>query len=231
VGLHPDIRCLSEPFALHNYQGRYHRSTRDPVSLDAVLDLIWDRWNSIKHVWDFREYPFFDRGALNDRLAAAPGVRILLLRRRNLLRRWVSNYISLQTNHWAGPRTEFLEKVGAAGLRPLDVEAVRRQIESDRDTATRRARSLAERNAEVLPIFYEDLYRDDAGEDERRAAVNSILEFLDFAPLDTERFHKQWSRLLEPHNRWASEEVYRLIPGIEEVEAECGSDETGWLFR
>jgi hypothetical protein len=31
--------------------------------------------------------------------------------------------------------------------------------------------------------------------------------------------------------KWASEEIYRMIPGVDEFENEMGSEDTGWLFK
>jgi hypothetical protein len=228
---HRDIRCLSEPFGPQNYDGRFYRLADTPEGLDAALELIRDRWNGIKFVRDSSGYPFRGRPHLNDRVIAAPSVRILLLRRRNLLRRFVSLHLSRQTGKWNGPRAEFASMLEKRTLLPLEPDAVLRQLETDRDEMTSLQQSLAQREADVMTLHYEDLYRDDATSRERVAMVNRILAFLRFAPITEEAFHRGWRQLLETHNRWASPEVYRRIPGIEEVESRCGSDETGWLFH
>jgi hypothetical protein len=226
---HRDIRCLIEPFGAHNHGGRFHRLATQENGFDRTLDLIWDRWNAIKYIWDPGGHPFVGRPELQARIFSVPGVRFLALERRNLLRRWLSHYISTKLDHWQGPREEFHDLVRGSVFRALRPEIVRQRIEADRAALARQREALAGRD--VMTVVYEDFYRDDASAEDRFAYGNRILSFLGFAPLSHEEFGKGLSRLLETRNRWGSTEVYRRIPEIEELEAECGSDETGWLFR
>jgi len=45
-------------------------------------------------------------------------------------------------------------------------------------------------------------------------------------------FIKDWGHFLDPDiYRGANSDVYRRILGIEDIQSQVGSDETGWVFR
>jgi hypothetical protein len=55
--------------------------------------------------------------------------------------------------------------------------------------------------------------------------------FLEFHEVSESEFGPQWSTLLDRDAyQWAPPETYRMIPGIEELERDVGSDATGRLF-
>jgi hypothetical protein len=231
LNCHPDIRCLIEPFHAGNYEGRFHRLAVS-FSVDFALELIWTKWNGIKHVWVPGGAPFAENPELNDRIALGPDRKIVLMRRRNLLRRAISNLICRQTGYWVGDRAGFCDRLSATDLDPVEPEVLRRQIDRDREAIERCVRSLGESSAQVYTLYYEDVFRDGQSQAERLLVVNTLLDFLDFIPVTATEFANHWERHFDPaENRWASDDIYRMIPGVELVEEAVGCDETGWLFR
>jgi hypothetical protein len=231
LNTHQGIRCLVEPFHPRRYEGRFHALTRKH-SLDNILAFIWSRWNGIKHVWEASGWPFAEQPELNDQLVLGKDRRILFLMRRNLLRRFISNYICRQTRFWIGTRAEFSASLANTELRPLDAASVLREIRRDQEAVAQRLQSMSDHKVHFLPLFYEDIFRPAATDSDRMALMNSVLTFLDFPPITSETFLTDWLQHFDPMlNRWASAEVYRRIPEIDRLEEAVGSDETGWLFR
>jgi sulfotransferase family protein len=232
LNCHKDIRCLIEPFHPKRYAGKFYNAAADERSLDSVLNAIWSKCNGIKHVWESSGWPFEDRPELNDRIVLGPNRRLIFMIRRNLLRRIVSNFISRQTKFWIGTKEEFHERLQSVQLRELSPETVLKQIRSDREAIAHRLESFADRSADVMTLYYEDVFREDASQADQFDVVNSTLEFLGFSQLTLDVFAGEWQHHFDPAlNQWASAEVYRRIPGIDRIEEQVGSDESGWLFR
>src|SRR5438552_16912055 len=185
---HPDVRCLVEPFHPSRYQGTFHRMAMDDGDVTPALERIGSRWNGIKHVWESSGWPFLGRPELNDRILSRPGLRVVVLVRRNWLRRVVSNLICRQTQFWIGTREEFCSRLERVRLRPLDPGAVLRQIRQDQEAGRRCLESLASQRAEVLSLYQEDLFPAGAGRSERLSLLNSILGFLGFATVGDSAF-------------------------------------------
>jgi hypothetical protein len=229
---HPDIRCLIEPFHPHRYRGLFHRMALERHSVNPVLSLIWRRWTGIKHVWEANGWPFADCPELNDEIVIGPDTKVLFLRRRNLLRRVISGLVSRNLKFWMGTRQEFHQRLRDARFRELNTEFVLKQIRQDQAAVARRLQTFAEHRVKMMPLYYEDLFDDQTPTAARLARINSIITFLGFNPVTQDAVLDKWMRQLDPDvNRWASPETYRLIPGIERIENEAGSEENGWLFR
>lgn len=227
---HPQIQCLIEPFHPHRYEGRFHRlATED--SIDAALQTIWTRWNGIKHVWESDGWPFPERPELNNQVARSAR-KVIVLLRRNYLRRIVSNLLSRRTQFWIGTRAEFLARLEAVDLPPLNVDLVFRQIRRDQRAIIDCQQHLVACDKPTIVLYYEDLFREQAETSEQHRLVNTILEFLEFAPVTAEAFERDWRTQFDPEvHRWATKDIYRRIPGIMHVEERIGCEETGYLFR
>lgn len=197
-----------------------------------VLQDIWTRWNGIKHVWEASGWPFATDRELHDYLLTHPGKKVVLLIRRNLLRRLVSNYLSRETRFWIGSRAAFLARLHRLQLRELDPDAVRAQIQRDRAALEHCVELLSTSRVPLLTLFYEDIFDQAVADDQRLSRINELLVFLNATKVTMEAFNLHYKRHFDPSiNRWASPEVYRRIPGIERIEQEVGSDDTGWLFK
>lgn len=230
LNCHEQIRCLIEPFHPARYNGRFHAfALRE--SVESALDAIWTRWNGIKHVLESNGWPFPAQPRLNDEVVSGPKGRVIVLIRRNLLKRLVSSYMSRQTNYWIGPKEEFYARLDQVRLRPLKTALVRARIREDRNTVERLVEMLHERQVQTLSLWYEDLFGEfSASENCQR--INSVLQFLEVPTVPDEVFAQRWQTFFDPSTqRWATPELYRRIPDIERIEEEVGSDATGWLFR
>lgn len=230
LNCHQRVHCLIEPFHPKRYGGRFYTLARE-ASLEAALRLISIRWNGMKHVWEASGWPFIDRPALNEELVIG-SKRVIYLVRRNLLRRFVSNYICRHTEYWIGVREEFYARLKQIQLGPLDPALLHAQIRRDRDAVEQRLSFIENQGIHVKCLYYEDFYRAGASSQERLDVVNSLFAFLQFEPITLEYFIRNCEQHFSAAiNQWASPEVYRRIPAIEQIENEVGSDETGWLFR
>ncbi|HEX3683713.1 MAG TPA: hypothetical protein VHU83_14350 [Bryobacteraceae bacterium] len=229
---HPDIRCLMEPFHPNRYEGQFHRMAIRARSVKPALDLIWYRWTGLKHVWEAESgWPFSHNKKFNDEIVLYAS-RVVFLRRRNLLRRLVSSFMSRQLNFWVGTQREFRARIEAVPLKELNLESVLQQIKTDQAAINERLELLQHHGIATMQLCYEDFYRREASSSAQLAMVNSILGFLRVQEISQEAFAKDWAPFFDSDAyQWASPETYLLIPGIEAIDREVGSDETGWLLR
>lgn len=201
----------------------------DAGTAEPALTLIWYRWTGIKHVWDAsREWPLPRK--LNDSII--PGAsHVIFLERRNLLRRYVSGVISQQLDFWIGTRQQFQARLENAQLKALDSATVFREIGKDKAAMAQRLQFMKSQNVPLMHLFYEDIFEGMVTLAKQFEILNSILIFLGFVPVSESVFMQQWAPLLDRDTyQWASPDIYRMVPGIEGLEREVGSDETGWLF-
>jgi hypothetical protein len=229
LNCHPDIKCLIEPFHPRRYDGQFHRMALDCNSAEPVLNLMWHRWRGIKHVWEAaREWPLPQK--VNDSVILGAS-RVIVLERRNLLRRYVSGAISRQLDFWIGTRQQFQARLEAAHLKRLDPAVVLQEMEKDKSAVEQRLNFIRENNVPVMHLFYEDIFEKEIMLARQFEIMNKVLGFLGFHEVSESEFGPQWSALLDRDAyQWASPETYRLVPGIEELEREIGSDATGRLF-
>ena len=229
---HPGIHCLGEPFNPVLYEGEYSRRATDRDSLDAVMAEIWGGYNAVKHVWHPAGWPFGDDGALNEHMAAHGDYPVLLLTRRNALRRLVSLQISHQTNVWILDSEEARRKFEEFPLQSIEPSLLRAQLENEERVVARYKARLAETGKPFMHLNYEDLFGPSQPIERKLDRLKEILAFLGRAPITDPGAIRRASRLFDP-SRWTinSERTYRRIPGIERIEEELGSDETGWLFE
>lgn len=228
---HPDIRCLVEPFHPRRYNGQYHKMAIQARSVRLPLNLIWHRWNGIKHVWvGSTGFPFPKNPELNDEIVLAAS-RVIFLERRNLLRRYVSNVISRQLDFWIGTQHEFRARLEQAQLRELDPEIARKEMMKDRAVMADRLTLIQSNNIPYMQVAYEDLFGEDTSLAQQCEIVSNILAFLGYRNGCNHSLISSWTPLLDRNMyQWASAEVYHLIPGIERLEREVGGSEFGSLI-
>jgi hypothetical protein len=232
LSCHPEVTCLDEPFHPRRYGGQYHRMSETTGSVGPALNLIWHRWTGIKHVWESPTmWPFIARPELNEQVLSEAS-RVLLLSRRNLLRRYVSHAICRQIRFWIGTRTEFLSRLDNVQLQELDCNLILHDIERSKEAIARRILFCKTKGVPYLHLEYEQLF---AGKTEERnwiTAFNVIFEFLGVRQVSLNDLGHRWRDYLNPDiYQWATEDVYRAIPNIDEVEGRLGSDDNGYLFR
>jgi hypothetical protein len=233
LNCHPEVCCLREPFnpdqSGNTYLGRVH----DLASLDSTIASIWRVHNGIKHVWDWSGWPFGQDMTFNLRLTAQPGVRVVLLTRKNHLQRLISYEIAAQTNVWQREDTaNACADVTPRELGPLDPASLRQKIYQAQAAAELVRNALSTNRTPFQELSYEDIYapRTDLAHGLRR--VNDILAFLGAGPLPEGAALARAQRLLDPAaHKLNSELTYQAVPNIETVESICGNDETGHVFR
>jgi LPS sulfotransferase NodH len=231
LNCHSQIRCLIEPFHPRRYGGHFRQMALRAGSVDPALNLLWHRWQGIKHVWEAsRGWPFPDNWEFNDAIVLRARC-VLYLQRRNLLRRYISSLISRQLKFWIGTRQEFVARLESVQLCELDPVLVRQEIANDRAASESRLALLHRHGITMKHIFYEDFLGEDVTSPQQFAMINAIIEFLGYEPITEAVFATKCALLLDKSSyQWASPEIYRLIPGIHRLEREVGSDETGWIF-
>ena len=228
---HQDIRCLNEPFNPRMHEGRYARQATDRHGLDAALEEIWRSHSGVKHVWDPTGWPFSDKGGLNEHVLTGGIHRILLLTRRNRLRRLVSLHISLQSDVWfiwdEATRRRFEE----FQFQPIDRAMLGGQLEMEAAAIAHHRQLVAGCGKPFLDCHYEDIFGLGGSLDAKLGRLQEILAFLGATRITDLEALGRARKLLDPKlGAFSSEQVYRRIPGIELIEDEFGSDETGWLF-
>jgi hypothetical protein len=222
---HPALHILEEPFNEHYASWQpgnqdYLASVHDARSLDAQLAEIFTHYNGLKML----DYQLSD--ALLEHILSRPDLRIVFLRRRNLLQTIVSNLIAVQTNLWKKWEMERPLEVYYAGLQPLDISEVRSRVEQ-LARHLQWCESVLDRRTDgrVLKIVYEDFYF--APPTVQEASLDRLWRFLDLEPLPLAGLEYY----LRPEmTKLNTPDTYRLLPNAAEINARCGSDRYGWLF-
>ncbi len=166
LSCHRDVNCVIEPFHPLRHGGDFHRMSLRRGSVTPALDLIWHRWNGIKHVWEASNgWPFQQKPELNEEIALSAEA-VILIERRNYLRRYVSGVISKQLGFWVGTKQEFDARLETAPLPELEPGFVRNELAKDKGGFESLRAALVKRGIPALHITYEDLFGDgiEAGE-------------------------------------------------------------------
>jgi hypothetical protein len=232
LNCHPDVRCLLEPFNPDRWGDTYARGVHDLASLDAIVTGIWDTHNGIKHVWGYSGWPFGQDMAFNLRLTAQQGTQVILLTRRNELQRLLSHEIATQTNFW---QPENIVRVGSSAttrqLAPLDPASLHLGICRAREATELIRSALAANGTPFTELSYEDVFAPGADLARGLERVDEVLAFLGAGALPAGTTLARARHLLDPAiHKMNGELSYHRVPNIEEVEATCGTDETGHVF-
>jgi hypothetical protein len=231
LNCHSRSRCLEEPFNPFNYDGKYLQPVTDRAKLDEMLQHIWGTHNGIKHTWDLDGWPFSSNKALNALLLLNPNHKVLYLRRRNLLRRLVSFHISNQTRVWGVFNDHDKRRVEDFNFGPINIEATRRRLGEEARLISYYRELMVGSGSTFMDLWYEDFYNPVATVQRHIEMLNEIFIFLGETPLAGGSASARVAELFDARvNKLNSVSTYRRIPGIDEVEKQCGSDTTGWLL-
>jgi hypothetical protein len=231
LNCHPRIRCFEEPFNPFNYKGKYLKQVRDESSLDEILQEIGRRYNGIKHTWGLDGWPFPDK-ELNTLLLLRPNQKVFYLRRRNLLRRRVSFHISNQTGIWGQFNEHDRKKLVDCQFAAMNVEATRWHLDWERRMLTYYRQLLTHNSSIFMDLWYEDLYNSEVAGRGKIEMLDNMFAFLGEGPIVEAGALERVRELFDASTmKLNSMETYLRIPGIEELDKQCGSDETGWLFK
>ena len=218
LNCHPDLSCLIEPFHPKRHDGFFNRIASNDGSIDAAVAMLALRWSGLKHVFESGSgWPFTGKPNMNDRLLLLAD-KVILLKRRDYLKRYLSGYIAKHLRFWIGSREEFLTRLQGAAFPPIEPVAARDEIAQDQLAMKTRDRIVAELGIISLTIYYEDLF-DNEGQINARL-IEQITDFLEVRRFLEEEHREQILAASEPLlYRWASSSVYDVIPNVKELEA------------
>lgn len=224
--LHPELNILEEPFN-ENFtrwnanNKNYRELIHDIPSLDAQLEEIFTTYNGVKVL----DYQLPDELAVH--MLQRHDIKIIFLRRRNILQSVVSVLIAEQTHLWkkwdmTKPLDEYYRN-----LQPLDIHDIQRRVTElkhhlDFFESVIDARS----DHAAIKLIYEDLYFSPAAQ--RDQQIVAIWNLLAIEPLEWERIQYY----LRPEAiKINSPATYALLPNVHDIQRSCGNNATGWLYE
>ena len=225
---HPELLMAHEPFNPDSPFNSYAGAVTSHRELRRAVQNIWRHFSGIKHV-SWKAWPFQRSPYLNDYLLRHAADRVVFLTRRNVLRQTVSNLIAVQSGVWSAQARDAGHGESIDALDPRIIADWLNASPSRRDFD----RSiLIESGRPFVEVAYEDLFGDEVSSHGRFEVLDEVLGFLGLSVDDPGVDHEALTANLDPDlSRLNSTETYRRIPGIDEIEARFGNDETGWLFR
>jgi hypothetical protein len=223
--LHPALHIAEEPFhpkyaqwnpGEKNYLDHIH----DVPSLDQALAELFARFDGIKIL----QYQLPTE--LYSYLLRKLDLRIVFLRRKNLLRAAVSALIGGQTGVWKVWDLKCEIRDHYRDLAPLSIAELREIVEWLDEQIPEYERMVDRRpQGTYVKLVYEELYTPDVEANKR--VLRPVFDMLGLAMPQT----KELDRLLDPSStKLNSEATYRLVPNAAEIDEKLGSDRTGWLF-
>jgi hypothetical protein len=157
---------------------------------------------------------------------------VVTIRRRNLLRRFISGYISSHLGFWLGTSAQFYARLDGAYLPPVAVSEAEQAIISSIQAQQRRDQLLSKLSIKKIDLIYEDIFEGNKDLDSDVAFCNWLFMELGYRPLNDDGFRDLCQRHFSPdHYKWANNEVYARIPGSRQLDIELGNDVTGHLFE
>jgi hypothetical protein len=223
--LHPLLNLALEPFwdgfAAHNPGEKNYVDLIDDIpSLERALDELFSRYDGVKIL----DYQLPEK--LYTHLLLMPNIRVIFLRRRNLLQAEVSGCIAKQTKVWQISDMNEETQSAYRNLKPVPLSKIADGLEYATDLRDYYSEVISRRPVGTYhQVFYQDLYTDDL--DANRTAVCRIFEFLGMELPDSEEldFH------LNPQtSKINTSQSYALLPNAKEINERFGNDENGWLF-
>lgn len=231
LNCYPDVCCLVEPFNPHRREKDWTFAVSDHAGLAAALRSIWERHNGIKHVWQASGFPFPKGSSLNRGLIVDHGMNVLFLTRRNDLRRLVSEKISAETGVWGVFNPDERDRVRSHDYSPIGIPMLRARLEEDGAAIAGFREAIASSGTTCMEIVYEDLFDPGVSRESRVASVDRVYRFIGGRwPIEAALGAGLEDLLDHDQGKLNSEESYRRIPGIENIDRRLGSDATGWLF-
>jgi len=231
LNCHPEILCVSEPFNRDNFDGQYLNRVKDETTLREALADLWKEYTGIKHVWDASGWPFTDLPEFNRLILQAPGQRIILLTRKNSLKRIVSLCMAEQTKRWGVFSDEDRTAVSGFSFQEIPAKLVQWHLKGEQKLLPEYRALLAEKSCPVMELSYEDLFDPARVLAERRKTITAVFDFLGHKEPEENDARLRWNALLATRQTAVDAALlYGRIPNIAEIEKEFGSRDTGSLF-
>jgi hypothetical protein len=232
LNCHPQVRCILEPFNPNRYQGIFYNEALRSRSVETTVNAIWNKWNCIKHVWQSDGWPFETMPWLNEQLARQPRIKFIVIVRRNLLKRFISNYLCRAADYWIGSKQEFLYRLERTALPYLNPLHVKHGLTQDYAAMSHHLRQVKRLCPKVKILFYEDFFGPETNDETRISNLSELFTFLSLSVIEKEYYLRDYHSYFDMSiHRWCSREIYQAIPNIRQIEELAGSDQTGWLFR
>lgn len=152
--------------------------------------------------------------------------RVVLNGRRNLLKRKISEVISVNTDIWHIDGEEEREKVKQVDSWEVDIDNLREDIERKENLWDEYTDFIEKNEIPYYQIDYEELYQTENVK-HRVFEIRKLVDWLGF-DFDEDRIGRI-RRVLSPERKYNNKETYQLIENIEEVNEELGP-EYGYLF-
>ena len=223
---HPEIRIAEEPFhkCYHSWvrdEPNYVDLISDVSSLEQQLAALYSKYDGIK-VLDY-QLP----KELYAHLLLKPDIKVIALRRRNLLQSVISRIIAQQNGIWNIRDIKGSLDDSDRMLKPASIEDVRGSIAGMLELRAFYIRVLSRKSPEMcLNLEYETLYRSSI--EDNMEHLTNVLHFLGFEAgnLETAAFY------LDPRkSKINNAQSYRRLPNAKQINDHLGCDETGWLFE
>lgn len=199
--------------------------------IPTKLELLWSKYNLIKHSWSNTGWPFTgpEAQACTRALLHSPDTTYIMLNRRNVLERIVSAHVAEHARIWNIQRPAEREAVHSASIPPLQHREIRNVLAAELPTIASYRATLQARSTEFIELWYEDFFDPALSPDDRLGNFEFLLAKLG---LPAARYCRDGvlSFLSAEQRKIGSCELYRRIPGIEEVDSIFGSHSTGHLF-
>ncbi|MCB9965842.1 MAG: sulfotransferase domain-containing protein [Rhodospirillales bacterium] len=219
---HPDLHIAEEPFheKYHEWnpnEPSYLNLIRDIPSLDKQTSDIFRKYNGIKVL----NYQLSED--LYTHLLLRPEIKVIYLKRSNLLQAVVSNLIARQTGVWQ-PHEKGKDYTSQK-FAPLPLEEIEKIINYEKELRLYYDDLLNKKPAQMLyRTNYEDLYLNK--EISPDAVLHDIYRFLGLPshPVDFQDYLNYKVSKINPEN------IYDMLPNAKEINEKFGCDETGWLY-
>lgn len=223
---HPEIRIAEEPFhkCYHSWvrdEPNYVDLISDVSTLERQLAALYAKYDGIK-VLDYQLAK-----ELYTHLLLKPDIKVIALRRRNLLQSIISRIIAQQNGIWIIRDTKGSLDDSYRMLEPASIDDARGSIAGMLELRAFYIRVLSRKPPEMcLNLEYETLYTSSVEENMER--LTNVLNFLGFEArnLETAAFY------LDPRkSKINNAQSYRRLPNAKQINDHLGCDETGWLFE
>jgi hypothetical protein len=155
---------------------------------------------------------------------------IVFVRRRNLLKRFISEWLSSRLNFWVGTRDEFTVRLGEIAINLPDAETIRRNLVIDRLAIEERRSLIAARGKPFIEVCYEDMFGQAVTPASQWEQLDRLIQAIGHSGISEEDFKMLCVPLLDREKyKWAAGRTYEQSLPLRALDQQVGSDESGWL--
>lgn len=224
--------CVLEPFNKDVHGDKYLSIALCSGIAPALRD-IYDRegFHGIKHVCHPTGWPFPDASKLNDELLSSRDCRVVLLYRKNLLKRIVSQLIAEQSRMWTVDNQVKQQARNKCRFKELDHRQVEWFLLKDKMFLPGARSKLGKAGKLWMEMEFEEIFGV-ADPLASMRAINTILSFIDAPCVESEGpLPACIDQLIVKRADYTSLDIYQVIPGIGEIDRLFGSEDNGYLSR